>query len=231
MLLSHFICQKAGIVSSGIIFNSWLVFTLCGCPELYEWIQKSTDDSQPSSNGRNIAFFIWWAGSLLQTFLFCFADKRHEKDTAGEEHRISFLNHIFLWWFNRLPSIGYRKNLEPEDMFPLHEGNTSTSLEELWDRYWAPTVESMLISFFSITELVVLEYKKKKKSILVAQSCGDFKLTENGSHNNTHNPVPKLLPPSILYNIFKMFKYEFIGGMAIKTVADIMTFMNPLLLK
>ena len=150
MLFSHLICQRAGFVSSGIIFNSWLAFTICGCPELYEWIQRLIDNPQLSSNGRDIAYFVWWGGCFLQTLLFCFADRRDEKDKAGAEHRISFLNHIFLWWFNRLPSIGYRKNLEPEDMFPLHEGHTSIHLEELWDKYWIPTIESMVIIFFQV---------------------------------------------------------------------------------
>ncbi|KAE9546782.1 hypothetical protein FO519_010006, partial [Halicephalobus sp. NKZ332] len=218
LLLGHFVCRQAGIVSSGIIFNTWLLLMLCGCPELYEWIQKSTDDSQPSSNGRSTAFFIWWFGCFVETILFCFADRRDEKDPAVEEHRISFLNHIFLWWFTKLPLIGYKRNLEVKDMFPLHEGNKCDALEALWDRYWVPTVE---------------KYKKKRRDMLIEQSCQNIKSMGNGLHNGlkvSEKNALKPLPPSVLYNIFKMFKFEFITAMVIKVVADVISFLNPMLL-
>lgn len=142
LFFGHFLCMRAGLVGSGIIFNSWFFFTLCGIPELITWIQKLIDESETSSNGRSAGFIIWWIGCLVQTLLFCFADKRQAKDPAGVEHRISFINHLFLYWFSPLPAIGAKRNLKQEDMFPLYEGHTAAYLENLWDHYWIPTMES-----------------------------------------------------------------------------------------
>ena len=41
----------------------------------------------------------------------------------------------------------------------------------------------------------------------------------------------KLEPPSVIYNLFKMFKFEFFAAMIIKAFADVLQFANPYLLQ
>lgn len=41
----------------------------------------------------------------------------------------------------------------------------------------------------------------------------------------------KLEPPSVVYNLFKMFKWEFLAASAIKMFSDVLQFANPFLLK
>ena len=118
---------------------------MCGCPEFYEWIQKSTSNSQPSSNGRDIGYYVWWAGCLIQTFLYCFADKRSNKEVPNSELDSSFLSRLTIEWFTRLPVLGARKDLEAEDLFELNEGNTAAFLERQWDHYWIPSMKSIFL--------------------------------------------------------------------------------------
>jgi hypothetical protein len=109
LLFCHIIAKTVGLVSSGIIFNTYFVFTIAGVPELYEWIQRSTDDSLPSSYGRDYGFYAWWILCLIQTFLYCFADKRSDKELPNHELDSSFLNRLTLWWFTPLPLAGAKK--------------------------------------------------------------------------------------------------------------------------
>lgn len=38
-------------------------------------------------------------------------------------------------------------------------------------------------------------------------------------------------PPSVIYNLFKMFRYEFLSATGIKLIADFLHFVNPFLLR
>lgn len=46
-----------------------------------------------------------------------------------------------------------------------------------------------------------------------------------------NNGKGKLASPSIVYHLFKLFKWEFFAAGAIKMVADVLQFVNPFLLK
>jgi hypothetical protein len=143
LLFCHIFAKQVGLVSSGIIFNTYLIFTISGVPELYEWIQRATDNSPvPPAYGRDIGFYIWWFGCLLQTAFYCFADKRSDKELPNHELDSSFLNRLTLWWFTPLPLAGARKDLEFSDCFELNEGNQSHFLREQWDHYWKPKIEA-----------------------------------------------------------------------------------------
>uniref|UniRef100_A0AC34RG08 Uncharacterized protein n=1 Tax=Panagrolaimus sp. JU765 TaxID=591449 RepID=A0AC34RG08_9BILA len=214
LIFGHIVCKQAGIVSSGIIFNTWLLLTFCGLPELYEWIQKSTDEQESTSNGRNIGFYIWWFGCLIEAFLFCFADKRSNKEVPNAELDSSFLNRLTIQWFTRLPLIGAKKDLEIQDLFELNEGNTANYLENQWDHYWIPTMK---------------KYNEKRKAML-AEAVVTKMNGKEPIHDKQTTPN-KLEPPSVVYNLFKMFKYELITSFGIKICSDILQFANPYLLK
>uniref|UniRef100_A0A914Y6A8 ABC transmembrane type-1 domain-containing protein n=1 Tax=Panagrolaimus superbus TaxID=310955 RepID=A0A914Y6A8_9BILA len=223
LLFCHITAKYVGIVSSGIIFNTYLVLTIAGAPELYEWIQRSSDDTIPSSNGRALGFYIWWSLCLIQTALYCFADKRSEKVEKNYELDSSFLNRLTLWWFTPLPLAGSRRDLEFTDCFELNEGNQSHFLKEQWEHYWNPTVQ---------------DYFEKKK-MLVAESTSQKLLNGNGhtasveenAQKVKETAAKKLEPPSIIYNLFRMFKFEFFAAMIIKGFADVLQFANPYLLQ
>ncbi|KAE9546049.1 hypothetical protein FO519_010739, partial [Halicephalobus sp. NKZ332] len=170
------------------------------------------DDSQPSSNGRSTAFFIWWFGCFVETILFCFADKRSNKEVPNSELDSSFLNRLTIQWFTRLPLAGARKDLEVEDLFELNEGNTANFLERQWEYYWVPTMK---------------KYNEKRRQLL-EEALMTSKLMSNGTSQEKSNI--KLEPPSVVYNLFQMFKYEFLVSMGIKLCSDVLQFANPFLL-
>ena len=117
--------------------------------------------------------------------------------------------------------IGAKRDLEVTDCFELNEGNQSHFLKEQWHHYWTPTVEAY--------------FEKKRK--LVHESASQKLLNGNG-HSAEDSPPKskegtqeKVEPPSVIYNLFKMFKFEFFAAMVIKCFADVLQFANPYLLQ
>lgn len=141
------IARYHGMVTSGILHLTWIVHVICGVPELYRWIDTtSTVPSDELKTGRCAAFFIWFVLLVAQALAFCFADPRsadeQEKSKLSPELNSSFLNRLTLWWFNPLPILGSKKDLELDDLFMLNEGSKSEFLNSLWERYWNPSIES-----------------------------------------------------------------------------------------
>ncbi|KAI1698659.1 multidrug resistance-associated protein 1 [Ditylenchus destructor] len=167
------VTSQYGVVSSGILFNTWFLHTICAGPELYGWYLTITSPinnthAEPISIFRFITSLVWFIGVATQTLLFAFADKRSEEDEMkySAELNSSFLNRIFLWWFNALPMRGAKQDLTIDDLFELNRGNRSEHLVPLWERVWNPTIE---------------EYNEKKQeflaekafSTLLSQSAGN----------------------------------------------------------
>jgi len=129
------------MVSSGVIYTTFLVHTVCAIPELHHsWFTGSAFHLMIS--------VVWFIGLLLETVLLSFADRRDPEwqakspDHSPELH-CSFLNRLVLWWFNPLPRLGARRSLEIDDLFQLNHRSTSDYLVPLWERYWTPTINGM----------------------------------------------------------------------------------------
>uniref|UniRef100_A0A915EUJ8 ABC transmembrane type-1 domain-containing protein n=1 Tax=Ditylenchus dipsaci TaxID=166011 RepID=A0A915EUJ8_9BILA len=235
-MVGMFFCMKLardrGIVSSGILHNTWVLHMVCALPELYSYYLKAMgyyESSYPSSTFRLLAFLTWFLGVTAQSLLFCFADKRTEeeifKSKNSPELDSSFLSRLVLWWFNELPVRGAKQDLVVDDLFELNHGSSSEHLVPLWEHYWIPTIE---------------KYNEKKRSFL-AEGTTNTLLTSstkvNGhtkEHDNktrTEKKELRLKPPSIVYNLFKMFKWELLFAGSVKMGADVLQFVNPYLLK
>jgi hypothetical protein len=81
---------------------------------------------------------------LAQIIAQCFADKRKravKKDideyNRSPELESSYLNRLFLCWFDQVAVIGSKKDLTIDDLFELNRENKSECLLKLWND-WAP---------------------------------------------------------------------------------------------
>ncbi|TMS35379.1 hypothetical protein L596_002794 [Steinernema carpocapsae] len=238
LIVGIIICKYHGFVTSGIIHLNFVVHMIAGAPELYYWIQRLVGDAVDDSQmGVCIAFLAYYPFIVLQSFLFCFADSRVE---IAEEKKVnkfklklvfgtvtfqknapeldsSFLSRLTLWWFNALPLKGGKKDLEVEDLFDLNDGNLSEHLVPLWDKYWEPTMK---------------KYQEEKRR-LEAQEASAELLNQHQNNilkSEQKKKIEKLEPPSVVHNLFKIFKYEFFAALFIKMIADTLQFANPFLL-
>ncbi|KAI1703946.1 ABC transporter transmembrane region domain-containing protein [Ditylenchus destructor] len=225
------VASRYGVVSSGILFNTWLLHTICAGPELYGWYLMLTSPSSNSKTGpvsifRFITSLVWFIGVAAQTLLFAFADKRSEEEEMkySAELNSSFLNRIFLWWFNALPMRGAKQDLTIDDLFELNRGNRSEHVVPLWEHVWNPTIEA-----YNEKKQELLAEKATSK--LLSQSAKNGVCKETTKRKAKNNGKGKLASPSIVYHLFKLFKWEFFAAGAIKMVADVLQFVNPFLLK
>ncbi|PAV81016.1 hypothetical protein WR25_06937 [Diploscapter pachys] len=65
----------------------------------------------------------------------------HESEAHSPELDSSFPSRLTIWWFNKIPWIGSRKDLEPDDLYDLNQEMTTPYLTELWEEKWNPRVE------------------------------------------------------------------------------------------
>ncbi|KJH49321.1 hypothetical protein DICVIV_04524 [Dictyocaulus viviparus] len=197
---AHLIRKKSGMVTSGILHLSAVLFALCGGPQFYQNVKQGSSDPLYFSSPLCITYFVWYISILIYTFLMCFADPRDptQQKQGSVELDCSFLNRLTLWWFNPIPWKGSRKDLKAiEDLFNLNEGSTTKYLSDLWEKHWNPRLE---------------KYHRN-----VNQYASSQKRAE-----------PKI--PSIVSCLFEMFRWEFLTASFLKAISDTLQFANPFLL-
>ncbi|CAJ0561383.1 unnamed protein product, partial [Mesorhabditis spiculigera] len=204
-------CQGYGKVTSGGIFISWLLFAVCGLPELCYWISYE-EKKNPYEFAHFYLYFIWYAIVAMQTVLFAFADrpapyeKLHDDEEGATEHVLeenpsperysSYLNRQFMWWFNGISSRGFSKPLELHDLYSLNPNDQSAPLVARWNTQWD-------------------------------QAMADYKYDHCPKNpDSTYTQAP----PSIIYQIVKLFRVDITVAMLIKCVSDLLTFVCPVVL-
>uniref|UniRef100_F1KQC8 Multidrug resistance-associated protein 1 n=1 Tax=Ascaris suum TaxID=6253 RepID=F1KQC8_ASCSU len=246
MLVWILACRKFGKNTSGGLFLTWLLFAVCGLPELNWWILVLLDRSYYAANmavtdlPRCACFFVWYSCVAVEVILFSFSDTPSDwhpldREKVSPEETSSFLSRQTMWWFNGICSIGIKKPLEVSDLYSLNAGDTSAVLIPKWDRLWAKAVNG----YNSKREQVFLKWRKREQIarqsedapvILAARGALaapriDFTAVEEQLAPEMPNP------PSIIWRLFVLFKWEIIPAMLVRMVSDLLQFANPFLLK
>ncbi|WKX94652.1 hypothetical protein Q1695_011711 [Nippostrongylus brasiliensis] len=197
---AHYMRKEAGMVTSGILHLSAVLFAICGGPQFYQNVRQGNDDPTYLSSAPCIAYLLWYSALIVYVFLMCFADPRtkSEKLRGSVEIDSSFFNRLLLWWYNPIPLKGAKKDLEPEDLFDLNEGSTTVFLRKLWESHWDPRMAA---------------YQRKM---------------ELWEKSNGKEKKPSL--PSVVATLFNMFRWEFLTASALKVTSDTLQFASPFLL-
>nr|CTP81282.1 BMA-MRP-7 [Brugia malayi] len=119
----------------------------------------------------------------------------------------SFLNRLSLWWFTTIQLLGARKTLVTNDLYQLNEGSTAEYLSTKWEELWNPAIE---------------DYRRRQK-IYESTSQND-----NTSKCSKKENRPE--PPSVVWRLFLMFRFEILSATAIKILSDMMQLANPFFL-
>ncbi|CAJ0610184.1 unnamed protein product [Cylicocyclus nassatus] len=236
-------CRRCGKLTSGGLFLSWLLFTVCGFPEMVYWLHATWNlkDHRDVMFSQYLAHMVWWPTCLVELILHCFADtppissKIFDKDkVTSPEVTSSFINRMTMWWFNDICRIGVEKPLEPSDLYSLNDGDSSAVLVPRWTKLW---------------ERKMREYNQRCAQMAAHNADrprnGPFQadttplLTDGGDQDSVfeHDDVPtpnltsRVSPPSIIYCLFLLFKWEITTAMFTKAISDLLQFCNPLLLR
>ncbi|MCP9261935.1 ABC transporter transmembrane region family protein [Dirofilaria immitis] len=185
--------RRNGMVTSGILHITLILFLFCGFPEyFFKW--------QEIGNFRWIFFSqcqMWirltFSFIIYGTQLLLFKQSIPELDS-------SFLNRLSFWWFSTIPLLGARKTLVIDDLYDLNEGNTAAYLSAKWEK-------------------------------LLSQKTKIYERTlHNDSAPKSSKKKNRPKPPSIVWRLFLMFRFEILSASAVKILSDIMQFANPFFL-
>jgi hypothetical protein len=139
--------RRIGFISSGILFNTSLLFLVCSLPEARSWIERILDHqlSRPYDPWFCVLFWIWFVGLVLFVLAQCFAEKRSDEEPmhVSESPNLmnSFVNRITLIWFSRLVWSIFRR-LPQLNLFELDKLQESTTLSKAWNKHWTPKMKS-----------------------------------------------------------------------------------------
>lgn len=235
MVVFIWACRTYGKVTSGGLFLTWVLFAICGAPELYYWIHAGfyPDKLVLLNVPRYVAFVVWYIIVCVQVVLFSFADKicnSYEKldgfEKTSPETLSSFLNRQVLWWFNKICATGMKKPLEVSDLFGLNPDDSSAVLVLKWNKLWDKAMEKYNTD------------KSRCNSVrsVRARSGSDDQTPLLESTGENYGAFPNniskhVLPPSIIWQLCVMFKFDIITAMLVKCFSDLLTFINPVLLK
>uniref|UniRef100_A0AAF5PGH3 ABC-type glutathione-S-conjugate transporter n=1 Tax=Wuchereria bancrofti TaxID=6293 RepID=A0AAF5PGH3_WUCBA len=199
--------RNRGLVTSGVLFNFWLLTAICAFPELRRRAAYAEDftgiQDKNEVSVKYVLYIIYYAFILFEVFLSCFADKPRywmKDEKLCPEDNCSYLNKITFNWFHSLAARGFRRPLEVNDLWRLRLHEESENLMKKFKRYWVPAVNAY--------------YKKKRAA---EQSTSLKKLS------------PKT-QPSLLWALTKTYRWTILSGAAMKFVFDVLNFVSPQLL-
>ncbi|QPG76759.1 hypothetical protein FOA43_004153 [Brettanomyces nanus] len=176
----------------------------------YKWPQEDIED-RVASDSR-----IKPQKRLLTPFLFDKSITPIPKDASERTEfpfrNTNFFSEILFEWCVPIMRIGYRRTLEPEDMYAIFPGS----------RYDVRVKSKTFVSAF---------YKRKAEAeemYLHFEGLESTKENREGLRNDKHFKYPKNL---VLKALYDTFKYDYVTAIFIKMMADIATAMNALLVR
>uniref|UniRef100_A0A4W5LCQ0 ATP-binding cassette, sub-family C (CFTR/MRP), member 3 n=1 Tax=Hucho hucho TaxID=62062 RepID=A0A4W5LCQ0_9TELE len=213
MLLALFLIQferLSGVQSSGILFIFWFLSVLCA---IVPFRSKILQAKYQVRSGFPLTLIV------AELILSCFNEKPplfSNIDTDPNpcpQSTAGFLSTMTFWWFTSMAIKGYKNPLEAKDLWSLNKRDSSEVVVPKLLREW---------------ELC---------SLSVTYTCPYHNPTATKGHS-VHNEVEVLLSktkdpkkPSFLRSLIKAFGPYFLIGSAFKLLQDLITFVNPQLLK
>uniref|UniRef100_A0A3Q4MRH7 ABC-type glutathione-S-conjugate transporter n=1 Tax=Neolamprologus brichardi TaxID=32507 RepID=A0A3Q4MRH7_NEOBR len=232
MLLATFLIQferLRGVQSSGVLFIFWLLCLLCATvPFRSKILQASITDKL-----RFTTFYFYFSMVVCEFILCCFNEKPPlfsnvvTDPNPCPEATAGFLSRITFWWFTSMAVKGYKMPLEAKDLWSLNKRDSSKvmvpRLLNEWEKEEAKYAEQKLSDQAT--------YAKPPPSTTNHISGG-------GEGESSPEEVEVLLSskkvahqPSFLRALVKAFGPYFLIGSGYKLLQDIITFVNPQLLK
>uniref|UniRef100_A0A5S6QET3 ABC-type glutathione-S-conjugate transporter n=1 Tax=Trichuris muris TaxID=70415 RepID=A0A5S6QET3_TRIMR len=216
LLVLQVLCRRRGIITSGTIFLSLLLFSLCGVVEFAYKIGSYNENLHPGT----ICFFVYYGLVLLQTFLWCWADSYEYFECIDKDHPpspenfASFLSQILFSWFTGKAILSWRRPLVYSDLWALRDEYLSATIVPLWQSMWNVLAHDYFEKKLAATERMYGVSFKDQQVRVVSKS--------------ESVRMPK--KPSLVSVLFCHWRWSTIYGTSLKVVADILQFVNPQIL-
>ncbi|XP_072337955.1 multidrug resistance-associated protein 1 isoform X3 [Scyliorhinus torazame] len=232
MLLAVFLIQYErlkGVQSSAILLIFWLLALLCAIPTFRSKIMHSIDQVSYIDAFRDTTFYVYFVLVLIELVLSCLTDQpplfsESVKDSnLCPELSAPFLSRITFWWFTGMTVLGYKRPLEPGDLWSLNRKDKSKAivphLVEEWEKECAKNT-----TWKRPGEMVYSPKKNRTKK----------QHEDTGEPDETHVFIlkkKKNLQPSLLKALCRVFGPYFMMSFLYKIIHDLLMFASPEILK
>uniref|UniRef100_A0AAR2JY90 ATP-binding cassette, sub-family C (CFTR/MRP), member 3 n=1 Tax=Pygocentrus nattereri TaxID=42514 RepID=A0AAR2JY90_PYGNA len=222
MLLATFIIQferLRGVQSSGVLFIFWTLSVLCAIvPFRSKIIHAKIKDTL-----RFTTFYMYFGLTLAELILSCFNEKPPlfssvvTDPNPCPESTAGFLSRLTFWWFTSLAIKGYKNPLETKDLWSLNKQDCSDTVVPELLREWE--VEKSKAKRYET--VVYSRAGKEANHVEVSPEEVEVLLSDR---KKSHQP-------SFLRALLRAFGPYFLIGSAFKLLQDLITFINPQLLR
>uniref|UniRef100_A0A8C2GV26 ATP-binding cassette, sub-family C (CFTR/MRP), member 3 n=1 Tax=Cyprinus carpio TaxID=7962 RepID=A0A8C2GV26_CYPCA len=239
MLLATFLIQYErlkGVQSSGVLFIFWTISVLFA---IVPFRSKIMNASQAENDKlRFTTFYIYFGLTLLQLILSCFNEKPPHFSSVVTDPNVcpettaGFISKMTFWWFTSMAIKGYKSPLENKDLWSLNKQDSSElvvpNLLNEWEMEKSKAQRSAALVFLCSEQSV--------------KEQAEFRKAGPGTEPNHVSVSPEeeevLLSkrkegrqPSFLRALLRAFGPYFLIGSAFKLLQDLITFVNPQLLR
>uniref|UniRef100_A0A673IGR5 ATP-binding cassette, sub-family C (CFTR/MRP), member 3 n=1 Tax=Sinocyclocheilus rhinocerous TaxID=307959 RepID=A0A673IGR5_9TELE len=228
MLLATFLIQYErlkGVQSSGVLFIFWTISVLCAIVPFRSKIVFLSNGVEDKL--RFTTFYIYFGLTLIQLILSCFNEKPPlfssvvTDPNACPEITAGFLSKMTFWWFTSMAIKGYKSPLENKDLWSLNKQDSS----EL--------VVPNLLNEWEVEKSKLLYFSKKADPGAEPNhmSVSPEEEKEEEEEEVLLSKRREVRQPSFLRALLRAFGPYFLIGSAFKLLQDLITFVNPQLLR
>ncbi|XP_037318939.2 ATP-binding cassette sub-family C member 3 isoform X1 [Pungitius pungitius] len=234
MLLATFLIQferLRGVQSSGVLLIFWFLSVLCAIVPFRSKILQASSQNAVTDKLRFTTFYFYFGLVVGELILCCFNEKPPlfsnvvTDPNPCPETTAGFLSTVTFWWFTRMAIKGYKKPLEEKDLWSLNKRDTSK---------------------VAVRKLLQ-EWEKELAKAKSAENCSNQAAYSKPPPSTTNHAAGESSPdeaevllsnqkaatrqPSFLRALVKAFGPYFLIGSAFKLLQDVITFVNPQLLR
>ncbi|XP_024243669.2 ATP-binding cassette sub-family C member 3 isoform X2 [Oncorhynchus tshawytscha] len=234
MLLALFLIQferLRGVQSSGILFIFWFLSVLCAIVPFRSKILQAKYQSEISDKLRFTTFYFYFSLIAAELILSCFNEKPplfSNIDTDPNpcpQSTAGFLSTMTFWWFTSMAIKGYKNPLEAKDLWSLNKRDSSEVVVPKLLREW----EVEQAKAHSAVDQSTQAHFSKPPPAGESNHVGGESSPEEVEVLLSKQKDPQ--KPSFLRSLIKAFGPYFLIGSAFKLLQDLITFVNPQLLK
>ncbi|XDA88144.1 hypothetical protein R6Z07M_017814 [Ovis aries] len=209
----------------------WILSILCGTFQFQTLIRALLKDSS-SNLAYSCVYFIFYALQIPVLILSAFSEK--DDSSKNPSTTASFLSSITFSWYDSTVLKGFRKPLTLKDVWDIEDEAKTNALVSRFEKYMAEELQKARRAFQK-------RQKKKSKRNTGASVNGldknqsqsqDVLVLEETKKKKKKSETTKDFPKSWLVKaLFKTFYVILLKSFLLKVVYDLLTFLNPQLLK
>ncbi|XP_054455372.1 ATP-binding cassette sub-family C member 3 isoform X1 [Anoplopoma fimbria] len=237
MLLATFLIQferLRGVQSSGVLFIFWFLSVLCAVVPFRSKILQASSQNEVTDKLRFTTFYFYFGLVVCELILCCFNEKPPlfsnvvTDPNPCPETTAGFLSTLTFWWFTSMAIKGYKTPLESKDLWSLNQRDSSKVTVPKLLKEWEKELAKAKSSEENLSSQAV--YSKPPPST-TNHTGGGGESSPEEVEVLLSNQKAASRKPSFLRALIKSFGPYFMIGSAYKLLQDVITFINPQLLR